>query len=233
MTRCGIPELYLAGTPADWNKVRAHAEALLGAVGGLEWWSVHLLPVLDEFVKLSDHVSIGAELSHGNRNFWPHMYHYGNHSGGPKRTDGLMCSSLTLLCVMGASHGIAFLIGMAEMITRRLKLDWPCSIHVRSEKCAQTYPWESPLAVPHSATVRRYWRLTVCAHRSLPSSITSRHEGFLGQRAWCIPGGLHLHTVCVVLPWAGDCCSIHRRLLWCAAGRADRCFVPHDRLGSC
>ena len=47
-TRCGIPEVTLLGTPADWQSVRDRASAL--GEYGLEWWTKHLVPVCEELV---------------------------------------------------------------------------------------------------------------------------------------------------------------------------------------
>jgi len=48
---CGFPSIRLTGTPADWESVRAKAEALREY--DLDWWLAALLPALDEFVAAS------------------------------------------------------------------------------------------------------------------------------------------------------------------------------------
>ena len=48
MTMCGIPNVTLLGTVDDWRSVRQRAGAL--AEYDLGWWTVDLLPVLDELV---------------------------------------------------------------------------------------------------------------------------------------------------------------------------------------
>jgi len=48
---CGFPSITLTGTPSDWEKIRAKAEALRKY--DLEWWLEALLPALDQFVKAS------------------------------------------------------------------------------------------------------------------------------------------------------------------------------------
>lgn len=45
---CGIPKITIAGTPADWQRIRARVEVI--AIYGLEWWVSRLRPILDEFV---------------------------------------------------------------------------------------------------------------------------------------------------------------------------------------
>lgn len=45
---CGFPSITLSGTPTDWQRVRAKAEALRAY--DLDWWLSALLPALDEFI---------------------------------------------------------------------------------------------------------------------------------------------------------------------------------------
>ena len=49
VTSCGIPDIELAGDIDDWIKLRQDAEALLSKFE-LQFWSQHLLPILDRFV---------------------------------------------------------------------------------------------------------------------------------------------------------------------------------------
>lgn len=48
---CGIPTVTLAGTPADWERLRAKADGLRPF--DLDWWLDHLLPLCDQFVRAS------------------------------------------------------------------------------------------------------------------------------------------------------------------------------------
>jgi hypothetical protein len=73
VTRCGIPEITLEGTPQDWEAVRAGAAAL--ADYDLNWWMEHLLPVLDQFV--------AATRGNVDREFWRNIYKIDHQSGGP------------------------------------------------------------------------------------------------------------------------------------------------------
>ncbi|MEW6735493.1 MAG: DUF4419 domain-containing protein [Acidobacteriota bacterium] len=61
---CGIPNITLRGTPADWQTIRAHAEEL--AEYDLEWWTSRLLSILDQFVEAAQ----GRPL----RRFWQEIY---------------------------------------------------------------------------------------------------------------------------------------------------------------
>jgi len=46
---CGFPSITLVGCPADWEKIRAKAQALERY--DLDWWLAGLLPALDQFVE--------------------------------------------------------------------------------------------------------------------------------------------------------------------------------------
>lgn len=73
MTLCGIPEVILKGTSADWERVAARTE-IVGTFG-MEWWTDALRPILSQFVAAS----------HGlhDRGFWKDLYKIDGHSGGP------------------------------------------------------------------------------------------------------------------------------------------------------
>ena len=49
---CGIPDITLQGTPADWRRVREKASQLRGY--GIDWWIDALDPVLEQFVRASE-----------------------------------------------------------------------------------------------------------------------------------------------------------------------------------
>ena len=57
---CGIPNVTLTGSTADWQRIRARVEVL--ATYGLEWWVSRLRPILDECVNTVD--------GHPNLEFW-------------------------------------------------------------------------------------------------------------------------------------------------------------------
>lgn len=68
---CGLPEIQLTGTVADWKAIRTKAEQLRQF--DLDWWLKELLPVLDQFVAAAE--GRGA----WNTAFWRSMC---NKSGG-------------------------------------------------------------------------------------------------------------------------------------------------------
>jgi hypothetical protein len=73
LTRCGIPEMTLLGTVADWHAIRRRAEVF--AEFDLASWVRELLPVLDQFLKAAS----GAT----DRAFWRSIYKLDDLSGGP------------------------------------------------------------------------------------------------------------------------------------------------------
>jgi hypothetical protein len=72
-TLCGIPQVVLEGTAADWQRVAERAEGL--ARFGLQWWTEPLLPILDEFV--------AAARGRAKAGFWQSIYKFNDGSGGP------------------------------------------------------------------------------------------------------------------------------------------------------
>ena len=69
---CGIPEITLEGTTADWQLIRKNAENLTQY--DLGWWIPHLLPVLDQFV--------AARSGKIDKKFWSSLYKINDASGG-------------------------------------------------------------------------------------------------------------------------------------------------------
>lgn len=68
-TLCGIPQVTLTGDKEDWLRLRESYNLLVNEFN-LEWWSVELLPVLDEFVNVFD--------GNINKEFWKGIYKYHN-----------------------------------------------------------------------------------------------------------------------------------------------------------
>ena len=77
---CGIPEVTLEGTPADWEKVLE--KTLFLKKYQLDWWVDELEPILKEFVKSSK--------GQINKRFWTNMFKYHSQKkyGAPKIIDG-------------------------------------------------------------------------------------------------------------------------------------------------
>lgn len=77
---CGIPEITLEGTPADWQKVLDKTNSLRKYE--LDWWIDEIEPLLKEFVDASN--------GNVNKRFWRNMfkYHSKKKYGAPKIVDG-------------------------------------------------------------------------------------------------------------------------------------------------
>ena len=83
---CGIPEVFLCGTVADWARLRKKVDMLRRYK--LDWWLEHLIPVCDEFVLLAQHLDDTknkkkSSLSSTSLKFWRSIYKYDSMSGGP------------------------------------------------------------------------------------------------------------------------------------------------------
>lgn len=77
---CGIPEITLEGTPADWQKVLDKANSLRKYE--LDWWIDEVEPLLKQFVNASN--------GKVKKRFWRNMfkYHSKRKYGAPKIIDG-------------------------------------------------------------------------------------------------------------------------------------------------
>ena len=73
VTRCGIPQIRLEGTPADWEILAERTKGI--GQFGLSWWTEALGPILDEFVV--------ASRGKANARFWRSIYKVDDSSGGP------------------------------------------------------------------------------------------------------------------------------------------------------
>jgi len=70
---CGIPQIRLEGTPADWERLAERTKGI--GQFGLSWWTEVLGPILDEFV--------AASRGKANARFWRSIYKVDDSSGGP------------------------------------------------------------------------------------------------------------------------------------------------------
>jgi hypothetical protein len=72
MTLCGIPEITLLGTPADWRSIRDRAAVLVEY--DLGWWATDLMPALDRFVAASEGDTVSGQ--------WDSFFKRESESGG-------------------------------------------------------------------------------------------------------------------------------------------------------
>ena len=73
-TRCGIPQVSLEGSAADWEKLRDKTESL-GNTYEMHWWTCRLLPILDRVARNA----AGKD----DPELWQMLYKQINGSGGP------------------------------------------------------------------------------------------------------------------------------------------------------
>lgn len=73
-TRCGIPQVSLEGSAADWEKLRNNTESL-GKSYGMFWWTRRLLPILDRVARNA----AGKD----DPELWQTLYKEVDGSGGP------------------------------------------------------------------------------------------------------------------------------------------------------
>jgi hypothetical protein len=70
-TLCGIPQIQLEGTIADWQQLLAQTEQIDRFQ--LEWWVDALIPILEQFILTAK--------GKPDRDFWRSMYKYNDDSG--------------------------------------------------------------------------------------------------------------------------------------------------------
>ena len=73
-TRCGIPQVVLEGTVADWERLRDKTESL-GRTYAVTWWTDRLLPILDRVARNAAGKADAA--------LWESIYKEVDASGGP------------------------------------------------------------------------------------------------------------------------------------------------------
>jgi hypothetical protein len=73
-TRCGIPQVVLEGTAADWERLRDKTESL-GKTYAVTWWTDRLLPILDRVARNAARKEDAA--------LWESIYKQVDASGGP------------------------------------------------------------------------------------------------------------------------------------------------------
>lgn len=75
-TMCGIPQVRLEGTAADWQTVYQSTDQLASMFDGLNGYFSDLLPVLETIVETASGTA-------PDEHFWRSIYKYGGGSGGP------------------------------------------------------------------------------------------------------------------------------------------------------
>ena len=71
MLGCGISTINLEGSLQDWEKIRTKLEFL--AKKGLEWYTKHLIPIIDKIIESKKCYNINGKLSNQLIEFWKGM----------------------------------------------------------------------------------------------------------------------------------------------------------------
>jgi len=72
VTLCGIPDITLEGTPADWRLIEEKTKKL--AAYDLAWWTDDLLPILAQFTAAAE--------GNPDQDFWQSIYKWNNIGSG-------------------------------------------------------------------------------------------------------------------------------------------------------
>ncbi len=80
-TRCGIPQVVLEGTVADWERLRDRTQSL-GKTYAVRWWTDRLLPILDRVARTA--------AGKADVPLWQSIYKWIDGSGGPYVTGWIL-----------------------------------------------------------------------------------------------------------------------------------------------
>jgi len=87
LTRCGIPQITLEGTPDDWRSLKDKVSKLVEMNKDdcleLKWWLDHLVPVVEKICKAGIERQVDVE-------FWSTIYKQKRMSGGPYLTGWIL-----------------------------------------------------------------------------------------------------------------------------------------------
>ena len=71
MAGCGISNITLEGSIQDWEKIKSKLEFL--STKGLEWYTQHLIPIINNFIETKKYYSAKGKLSDDLIEFWKRM----------------------------------------------------------------------------------------------------------------------------------------------------------------
>jgi len=71
MGGCGISNITLEGSIQDWEKIKSKLEFL--STKGLEWYTQHLIPIINNFIETKKYYSAKGKLSDDLIEFWKRM----------------------------------------------------------------------------------------------------------------------------------------------------------------
>lgn len=84
LTRCGLPEIVLLGTPEDWREIKNRCSVLLNfeleTKNYMQQWHDMLLPILDKIIETAE--------GNPDLNWWNRACHYHSGKSGPRYISG-------------------------------------------------------------------------------------------------------------------------------------------------
>ena len=70
---CGISSITLEGTLKDWEKIKLKLEFLSKGEFGLNWWTKHLIPIIDKIIMTKSYFNRERKINDEIKNFWKDM----------------------------------------------------------------------------------------------------------------------------------------------------------------
>jgi hypothetical protein len=70
MCVCGISKINLEGSLEDWEKIKKKFEYFSKEEFGLNWWTKHLIPIIDKIIETKSYYSKNKDINDDLRNFW-------------------------------------------------------------------------------------------------------------------------------------------------------------------
>ena len=73
MCVCGISSITLEGSLEDWQKIKKKFEYLSKKEFGLNWWTEHLIPIIDKIIETKIYYEQNKDINNELRYFWKDM----------------------------------------------------------------------------------------------------------------------------------------------------------------
>ena len=70
MCVCGISQITLEGSLEDWEKIKKKIEFFSKEEFGLNWWTKHLIPIIDNIIETKNYYNQNKDIDNKLRNFW-------------------------------------------------------------------------------------------------------------------------------------------------------------------
>jgi hypothetical protein len=73
MEVCGISKITLEGSLEDWEKIKKKLEFFSKEEFGLDWWTKHLIPIIDNIIETKKCYNQNKDIDNKLRSFWKDM----------------------------------------------------------------------------------------------------------------------------------------------------------------